>query len=207
MKLQTFITNLQNEIQKTYSSAVVKLWCIEELEGTAQNPGTRRKRQSIKPVKVSVYVLRDSSTDSLSNITRQKDFISQPNLLSVLAQSDGAPNNIIKAGEFAYFNMQEVTSLSKASTTNSSVSWWDTVYGPIVTAILLAFGVVLLCLIIFCCCRHHRRKRYSESHSSEEVFTPPVDYRTSRQFKGYQVGWLHPSFQWPTPVHVRHAKA
>ncbi|KAK0049843.1 protocadherin Fat 4 [Biomphalaria pfeifferi] len=196
---QVFLNNLENQLKLKFPNAVLKLWCITERLGVAQEPSTasnRRKRQTTsQPVTVGVYALQDSSTDSLNNLGQSKQLLSQGDLLAAfsdIATGKGGP-------QYSYYSIQSVKPYSG---TDSGTDWWHTIYGPIITAILIALGIILLAVLIFCCCRRHRKKKKSErTSSSEEPEIPAEDY-SHRYFKGYQGVDFYPFYPRPFPVRL-----
>ncbi|KAH9503770.1 hypothetical protein Btru_066586 [Bulinus truncatus] len=196
-KQQTFITNLQNKLQQKYPPAVLKLWCISERAGVATSPGStsrRRKREdTIKPVTVEVYALQDNNTQFVSNLGQQKQFLKQGDLMTTFNDV----TNTNAGSEFNYFKIQSVKTYSNPE---SSSGWWDTVYGPIITAIVIALGLILIAVFIFCCFRHYR-KLSERNSSNDEPEIPPEDY-SYRHFKGYQGVEFYPVYPKSYPVRL-----
>ncbi|XP_059146713.1 cadherin-23-like isoform X2 [Physella acuta] len=196
----TFIKNMQDALRKKYPQAVLRLWCVQERDGAI----ARRKRQTTsKPVTVSVYSLKDGTTESADQITQDKMYLSQSELLSAVS-TNGVPNSDIAGSTFAYFKINEVQKYSETS--SSSYDWWDTIYGPIITAILIALGLILIAIVIVCCWRYHHKKKSSEDSSlqssSHEASNIPNHHPAQRHFRGYRDVEFYPTYPMPYPVRM-----
>lgn len=101
-----------------------------------------------------VYVVSDTSADTLDGLDTSKSFDSQSQVLGVLQQTDGSPVTALGSATFATFPVTGVTGYTSSSS-SSSANWAQTTVG---IAVLSTIGgsLVLLAAILatyFLCTR------------------------------------------------------
>ncbi|XP_064602244.1 protocadherin Fat 4-like [Liolophura sinensis] len=104
----SFLSNLTAVIKSKYQNAVVKRWCIEEVEGSSSNLAQRRRLLSagMNPIMVHVYVLEDGSPDSLEE--KKKTLSSEKVLSLVVNDFDGSLLPELSGGDWDNFGIFQV---------------------------------------------------------------------------------------------------
>ncbi|XP_059167708.1 cadherin-23-like [Physella acuta] len=185
-QLSTFLTNLQTVVRNTYPTALVRLTCVQEYDGVAQLPPSGRRRLlATQPVDAFLYVVKDDTTNNLSNINTEKQFLTQDEFLSLVAANpEGDPGTSIQGTAWNNYRIESVNPYYQAS-----ASWWDTDYGKIITAIACLLGLCLLGLLIYfiarCCCygRFRPAKKNNRKHRIMEI--EPVKEPPKRPFEAF----------------------
>ncbi|XP_076447241.1 protocadherin Fat 4-like [Babylonia areolata] len=158
----TFIANLQSIVRGTYSTALLRLWCVQERGGTATTPGPvptgRRRRllQSSNPVDVFVYALEDDSTESSANVAQAKTFLTSDQLMGYFAaDASGTPSAAVQGSAWDYYGIEKVGQYTEENT-----PWIQTAEGIAVVSVCCVLGFLLLCLLFYFCFRCYcKRKR------------------------------------------------
>ncbi|CAL1540461.1 unnamed protein product [Lymnaea stagnalis] len=185
----TFLANLQTVVRNKYSTALVRLWCIQEYDGVAQLPAVGKRRLlGEQPVDVNLYVVKDDSSNSLGNINTEKEYLTQDEFLAlVAANAEGDPGTSIQGTAWDYYKIVSVNPYYE-----ESEGWFDTVYGKVITAIACLLGLILVGLLIYlivrCCCgRGSGRKKKKRILSSRVVDVEPIKQPPPK--KMVEVGW------------------
>ncbi|XP_064600895.1 protocadherin Fat 4-like [Liolophura sinensis] len=157
---QNFVNDLALVYQTVYPSAVVRVWCVEERDGVANDDTISGRRRLLatgdKPVTVHTYVLSDNSTNSVDNVDVTKSILSSTNALSLVSDSSGSPSSAITGAGWSAYGIEQVTSYDAEET-----PWVQTTTGiAVIVCSVVGFLLLLLltaCIIYYCCSK--RRKR------------------------------------------------
>ncbi|XP_069100904.1 protocadherin Fat 4-like isoform X2 [Argopecten irradians] len=125
-----FISQLDSVYQVTYSTASVKRWCIVE--------------SSSSLIIVHMYVLQDTTTDSISNVNSDKLFLSAAAAQGFVASDTaGTPSASVTGASWDPYVIQQIP-LYDTGTSDSSTPWIETATGIAVTTICVLVGVVCI---------------------------------------------------------------
>ncbi|XP_069101545.1 protocadherin Fat 4-like [Argopecten irradians] len=143
----------------------VEIW---KHQGTSS---TARRRLLATQSESLIYVVSDTSADTLDGLQTTKTFETSSEILSVLQQADGTPVTALSGATFATFPVTSVSSYTSSSTTTTN--WAQTTVG---IAVLSTIGcsIVLLAAILaayFFCTRSRQYRFNEESKPEAQNFT------------------------------------
>ncbi|XP_041349525.1 cadherin-23-like [Gigantopelta aegis] len=167
LKKDEFLVNLNAIIQAVYPTATVKIWCVQEREGTATTPTGRRRLLASAPVNVLVYTVGDNTTDLQANSGQGKTFLTSGSVLALTTtDANGNPSSAITGTAFDYYGIETVTPYYQVTT-----PWHQTATGiAIITlsCILMAVLIGLIIYLIFRTCRKRGQRPITPVRPKDE---------------------------------------
>ncbi|XP_033745663.1 LOW QUALITY PROTEIN: protocadherin Fat 4-like [Pecten maximus] len=122
---------------------------------------TARRRLLATGSESLIYVVSDTSADTLDGLQTTKSFQTSSEILSVLQQADGSPATALSGATFTTFPVTAVSSYTSSSSTTTN--WAQTTVG---IAVLSTIGcsIVLLAAILaaYFFCTRSRKYRFNE---------------------------------------------
>ncbi|XP_071083745.1 protocadherin Fat 4-like [Haliotis cracherodii] len=151
-----FVSQFKSVMSSKYQSCLVRVWCITERSGeTAVAAPTRRRLLASSPVNVNLVVVADNSTESLSNLSQGKTFLTSSAVTSVVASDpSGTPSSSLQGSAWDYFVIQNASPYTETVT-----PWHQTTVGIVFITLACLLTVVLIAITIFAIVWWRKKRR------------------------------------------------
>ncbi|XP_046358556.2 protocadherin Fat 4-like [Haliotis rufescens] len=156
LRKDQFVSQFKTVMSSKYPSCLVRVWCITERSGeTAVAAPTRRRLLASSPVNVNLVVVADNTTESSSNLSQGKTFLTSSAVTSVVASDpSGTPSSALQGSAWDYFVIQNASPYTETVT-----PWYQTTVGIVFITLACLLTVVLIAITIFALLWWRKKRR------------------------------------------------
>ncbi|KAH3880472.1 hypothetical protein DPMN_004386, partial [Dreissena polymorpha] len=151
----TFLSQLTTLYRVTYPTSQAKRWCIKD------------QPTSSSGIVVHVYVVKDNTSDELSEINNPKVFLTADQAFKVTAADEsGTPSDSIKGVGWAAFSIVQVKKYVEPEV--ETTSWISTTAGIVTVSVIVVVIVAVAVAIVVYVCYRIRHPSVNQVNDSQE---------------------------------------